>query len=270
MRLIEKLDTCRCSPDEVVVLVRHGVDLPVLSKELNQPLTEETKSDIRILGGEMIELCGRLAVKNVYICHSNRLRAIQTGIIMTEAFHSANIPVEIVEAVGIREIYQGDFLIKDHSQGSEYKPLVDAWRVWQRKLDESELLYRFGDPILDEDGKAQHPELTGWFKEFGEHQGEFSLRLYLLLKEMFDDNKEHLQIIIGHQASSSRIQRIFDAVSKIQSPDEFVPGEFVRFIEKRGSRIPIDPACGVVLKKPDRGLVTRVLQKEIDYLKSIV
>ncbi len=49
-----------------------------------------------------------------------------------------------------------------------------------------------------------------------------------------------------------------------------MPGEFVKFLEKKGSRVTIDPACGVALRKPNQDLIVSVLEKEIKYLKSIV
>ena len=270
MRLIENQDTRGCSPNEVMILVRHGIDVVVLSQDLNQPLTEDTKPDIITLGKQMVGFCRKINIRQTQIRHSNRLRAIQTAAITAEEFFTAGIPTEIFETAGVREIYQGDFVIKNHIHGREYKPLMDAWSVWQQRLDACELLYRFGDPIVGVDGKAEHPELVGWFKEFGEHQGEFSLRLYLLLKEVFEETSDSLQIIVGHQASCSRIQRVINATSKLSSTDEFKPGDFVKFLEKSGLRTAIEPACGIVLKKPDRDLIIAVLQKEIDYLRSII
>lgn len=190
---------------------------------------------------------------------------------MAEELFGANFSTEIYEAVGVREIYQGNFkILEDHVHGTEYKPLVDAWTVWQQKLDACELLYRFGDPITDPLGSAQHPELVGWFEEFGEHQADFSLRLYRLLADVFEGVEQGFQMIIGHQASCSRIQRILDAVSKLESEDQFDSGNFVKHLEKQGGRKTIEPACGVVVKKPDRTLMLRVLQKEIKFLESII
>lgn len=270
MRLIENQDTRGCSPGEVMILVRHGIDVAVLSRDLNQPLTEDTKSDVRTLGKQVVRFCRKINVRQIQVRHSNRLRAIQTSAITAEEFFGAGIPTDIFETAGVREIYQGDFVIENHIHEREYKPLVDAWSVWQQKLNACELLYRFGDPIMGVDGKAEHPELVGWFKKFGEHQGEFSLRLYLLLKEVFEEAGDSLQIIVGHQASCSRIQRVINATSKLSSTDEFKPGDFVKFLEKSGLRTATEPACGIVLKKPDRNLIIAVLQKEIDYLRSII
>lgn len=270
MRLIENNDTYGCSPDEVMILIRHGVDVQELSQDLNRPLTEETKPDIRTLGKQVIRFCGKIGVRKIQIRHSNRLRAIQTAAISAEEFFMAGIPTEMFETAGVREIYQGDFTIKNHMHGAEYKPLVDAWRAWQQKLDACELLYRFGDPVIGNNDNAEYPELVGWFKKFGEHQAEFSLRLYLLLKEVFEITDIALQIITGHQASCSRVQRIISAASKLTSVDNFKPGEFVKFLEKKGSRVTVEPACGLVVKKPKRNLIIEVLQKEIEYLKSII
>jgi len=270
MRLIENENTRGCSPSEMIILVRHGVDVSALSQDLNQPLVEETKSDVRTLGKQMIRFCGKVGVTRVRIGHSNRLRAIQTAAITAEEFFAAHIPTEMYETAGVREIYQGEFIIKDSVCGAVYKPLSDAWSVWQQKLDECELLYRFGDPSFDGGGKARYPELVGRFTKFGEHQGEFSLRLYLLLEELFRKTDSDLQVIVGHQASCSRIQRIFSAASKLKSAEDVAPGQFVRFLEKAGARKTIEPACGIVVKKPDRNLILTVLRMEIEFLKSIV
>lgn len=271
MRLIGHSDTDNCSEDSHLILVRHGVDVSTLTKDLNQPLTEETRPDIRILSKQMIRFFGRIGTTKIIIRHSNRLRAIQTTDIIAEELFGADFSTEIYEAVGVREIYQGDFrILDDHVHGTEYKPLVDAWTVWQQKLDACELLYRFGDPIVDLFGSAQHPELVGWFEEFGEHQADFSLRLYQLLADVFEDVARGFQVIVGHQASCSRIQRILDAVSKLESEDQFDSGNFVKHLEKQGGRRTIEPACGVVVKKPDRTLIMRVLHKEIKFLKSIM
>ncbi len=270
MRLIENSDARGCSSGKIMVLVRHGVDVPVLSQDLNQPLTEETKFDVKILGKEIVKLCRTVGASKICVQHSGRLRAIQTATIAVEEFFTANIPTEMCETTGVREIYQGDFVIRNHVQGNEYKPLLDAWKAWQQKLDSCKLLYRFGDPVINSDGEAEYPELVGWFNKLGEHQGEFSLRLYLLLKSMFEKTGNELQIIIGHQASCSRIQRILSATAKLSSIDEFRPGDFVKYLEKEGSRQNIEPAHGIVVRKPERDLIIAILQKEIAYLRSIM
>lgn len=270
MRLIESVDTRDCISSDVLVLIRHGIDDPVLSQDLNQPLIEETKPDIKTLGKQLISLCGRIGADRIVLRHSNRLRAIQTASIIVEELFAIDMPTEIMETAGVREIYQGDFIIKDHVTGTEYKPLVDAWNAWQKKLDACELLYRFGDPLPDSSGNAEFPELTGWFKAFGEHQGDFSLRLYRMLKEIFEESCDGLQVIVGHQASCSRMQRIISAASWLNSAEDFKSGDFVKFLEKKGSRITIDPACGFALRKPDQNLIVSVLEKEIKYLESIV
>ena len=271
MRLIEHSNLSEVSSEQLLVLIRHGVDVPTLSQDLNQPLIENTKPDIRTLSKQLIRFCGRVGVSKIIIYHSNRLRAIQTTDIIAEELFTANLSTEIQETVGIREIYQGNFRIKeDHINGTEYKPLLDAWIAWQHKLDSHELLYRFGDPVTDSSGKSGYPDLVGWFEEFGEHQADFSLRLYKLLKDVFEQTRTGIRVIVGHQASCSRIQRILSAASRLQSADQFEPGAFVRVLEKSGDRTTIEPACGVVVKKPHPALMVEILQKEIAFLESIV
>lgn len=270
MRFIESLDVRGYSPNHILVLVRHGIDVPVLSNDLDQPLIEETKSDIRFLGKQLGAFARCVKAPRIVLRHSTRLRAIQTAAIISDEFLCRDIPFEMIETIGVREIYQGDFVIRNHVSGTEYKPLVDAWSAWQKNLDECELLYRFGDPVIGDSGVTRFPELIGWFKKFGEHQGDFSLRLYRMMTEVFKESSDNLQVIVGHQASCSRIQRIIDATLQLKSINDFQPGEFVRFLEKKGSRIAIDPACGIALKRPSPDFIVSILEKEIKYLESII
>lgn len=271
MKLVKTFGTSDCSSKDTIVLVRHGVDDPTLSKDLNQPLVEETKPDIKLLANKLIRFVGSIDVNEVNMYHSNRLRAIQTASIIAEQLFSADINTHLQESVGIREIYQGDFIIaEDHVHGNDYQPLVDAWVVWQQKLDDCELEYRFGDPLCNPSGSPTYPELVGWFNSFGENQAEFSLRLYRLLFDIFKNESPLLDVVIGHQASCSRIQRILNSVSKLTTPSEFEAGEFVRFLEKKGNRLTVEPASGVVIRKPEREITLDVLQKEIGFLETIV
>lgn len=270
MRLIEKPDIKNYVPEEVLVLVRHGVDDPALTQDLDQPLVEETKPDIKTLSEELAKLCARAGTDRVVLRHSIRLRAIQTASIIADELRTANIQTETIEAPGVREIYQGNFLIRDHVPGTQYEPLVNAWDAWQQKLDAHELLYRFGDPLLNDSGAMEFPKLKGWFEKFGEHQGDFSLRLYRALREVFADSRGGLQVIVGHQASCSRIQRIISAALQLGGVDYFRSGHFVKFLERKGSRSTIDPACAIALMKPDSSIIVPVLEKEIAYLETIV
>jgi broad specificity phosphatase PhoE len=272
MRLTNILKAQKCIPSDVLVLIRHGIDDPVLTQQLNQPLIEQTKPDIRTLSKQVIELCRRIGTNSIILRHSNRLRAIETADIIAKELLTTNLSTKIIETEGVREIHQGDFIIRGHITGTEYKPLVNAWKAWQKKLDECELLYHFGDPHPDKFGIIEFPELVGWFNTFGENQADFSLRLYRTLREVFAEsrNDDCLQVIVGHQASCSRMQRIISASSQLSSAGDFEPGHFVRFHEKKGSRVTIDPACGVALRKPDRDLMVSVLEREIKYLEGII
>lgn len=271
MRLIQNLDKNKINSQNILILIRHGIDENTLTEDLNQPLIEETKPDIEVLGLEIIDFCRTNNIDKLNLRYSNRLRAQQTAEILANKFHSRKVNFSLIETEGVREVYQGRFIIKNHTNGNEYKPLVDAWTAWQKKLDACELQYKFGDPVVSNSGSVEFPSLIGWFKEYGEHQGDFSLRLYLMMKEVFDtEGNNATHIIVGHQASCSRIQRILNAASKLKSVTEFKSGEFVKYLEKNGSRLTIQPACGIVTFKPDKHLMIDILSKEIDYLHSII
>jgi broad specificity phosphatase PhoE len=269
MRLLADPSIWALSQRDIIVLTRHGVDIPHLTQELNQPLSDETKPDIRVLGNEIVQVCRQLHTKAICIHHSTRLRGIQSTAILAEEFFGSGIPTQICEAPGIREVYQGEFLIRNYSGKGEYRPLVDAWTAWQEQLNKNELLYRFGDHRPTDSINCEYPTLQGWFTRYGENQAEFSIRLYSFLKKILSDPGDHLTTIVAHQASCSRIQRIFSTISRLSSVDEFKPGEFVRILEKQGERMTIDYASGIIVKCPPRELSLLILEKELQYLKSI-
>lgn len=251
------------------IVARHGKDYPCLTQTLNQPLIPEAAAEIIKLAEEIIDFYAFRGVYNgIKIYSSIRIRALQTSDILSEAFAQSGISTEIIASEEIREMHQGHFIIKDYIEGDDYSPLVNAWKVFQEKLKEGDILYRFGDPLKQSDGNVKYPALADFFAAYGENQREFSLRLYAFLKNFFSEKSTKLQLIVTHQATVSRIQRIISVLSRAFDADSFKAGDLVHRLERAGDRVSIEPACGVVILKPDIGLSVKILEKELVYLNN--
>lgn len=232
---------------------------------------DEAIPDIKQLSNEVIDFYNqRLEVfDGITIYHSPKLRASQTAAVVAEVCVLNQVNAELVEIPALREMRQGRFVIKNNIDGEDYPPLMNAWLAFREKLDRGNLFYRFGDPLIRPSGNVEYPQLLGLFTEYGENQKEFSLRLYAFLRDYLSAKDKKLHIIIAHQATSSRIQRIFNVLTTVPMLNLLKAGDFVSWTERDGVRISIDPACGVVIPKPSANLAVGILEREITYLESV-
>lgn len=250
------------SSGDSVLLLRHGTDLTVLRSNLNPPLDPSKIHEFEELVAEASELC---AGKWVRLLHSSRVRAQESARIIVEKFGLDRI-AEIESSDLIREVYHGDFKIINHRQGEIYPPLVDAWTLWAEALADMDIDYRYGNPVRK--GEIKYPRLVGIFTKFGENHREFTIRVYSFMVDLiqrFYSDSDVFNIVLAHQATLSRIQRVFNALSSLQE----VPaaGVLVREIEQASNRIDIRESHGVVVRYPPKDFSIRVLNQEVDHLK---
>lgn len=246
-----------------VMLLRHGTDLPVLRSDLNPPLDPAKLYEFKELVSDIVDLCH--SKKQIRLLHSNRKRAQESVEIIVDAIGTEHI-VEIIETGLIREVYHGHFKIINHKQGDIYPPLVDAWTLWAEALADSDIDYRYGDSF--QRGKLKGSSLVDIFTKFGENHREFTLRIYSFLMDLinlhYSDNNI-FNIVLAHQATLSRIQRVFNALTVLEKvPSE---GALVREIERVSDRINIEESRGVVIQYPPKDFAISVLQQEVNYLK---
>ncbi|MDD5289966.1 MAG: phosphoglycerate mutase family protein [Patescibacteria group bacterium] len=254
------------------VVIRHGEDDNHLTPSLDQPLSANSIEEVEQLAIEVSKFCSCPDDRNsgVTIFHSPKIRTRQTASIVASFCKLAKIDVNIVMDNDLREMDQGRFIIRNHVDGNDYPPLMQAWSAFQKKMVQSDLLYRFGDPLINRKGEAEFPELLDWFLSFGENQKEFSLRLYRFLSTILLPLKGRIPIIVAHQALASRIQKIFHVLNNADIEHKMEPGYLVCELERTGSRVSLNHACGAVVPKPiNMAHVISILSREIDFLENI-
>jgi len=247
-----------------LLLLRHGTDIPVLCSDLNPPLDPRFKDEFQELVSEVRLICSQK--DNIRLSYSNRLRGKQSAEMLISGLGKKK-SIKVCESDKIREVYHGHFKIINHTQGEKYPPLVDAWKLWAEALAEMDIDYRYGNPVRK--GKNSYPRLNGIFTKFGENHREFTIRLYSFLVDLinlYHSNSSNLfNIVIAHQATLSRIQRVFNALFEMRRVP--LPGKLVLEIERSSSRINIEESHGVIVRFPPRELSINVLQQEINHLK---
>lgn len=251
------------SSDDALLLLRHGTDVPILRSDLNPPLDYHRLDEFQELVSDVVSLC--CSKDNIRLSYSDRLRARQSAEILLAGLDEKKT-VEMCGTGLIREVYHGHFKIINHKQGDIYPPLVDAWSLWAEVLADMDIDYRYGNPVRK--GEIPFPSLSGIFTKFGENHREFTIRLYAFLIDLIDlhySDGGSFNIVLAHQATLSRIQRVFNALN---SMDDIPPeGKLVRKIERSSNRVNIKESHGVVIVFPPLDFSVNVLKQEIEHMK---
>lgn len=190
------------------LLLRHAQDGDLLTPELDQPLIPDSFSQIKRLA---------FVVKTMFptetpitIIHGPSKRTSQTAEYLTELLVKSKYLVILEKNTNIKEFSQGRFRIDDSllSDG-KYQPLETAWKIFNDAILSGNVHYKFGDPIIDLEGKVAFPKLLDFFIEYGETQSDFLLRTRRFMFEVvnFKTGTNHLCVVVTHQAVASRIQR---------------------------------------------------------------
>ncbi|MDP3989568.1 MAG: hypothetical protein Q8P93_05035 [bacterium] len=237
--------------------------MQILLPDLNPPLDSIRINEFRELVTEIATLCERK--QKIRLFYSNRLRAVQSARILIQDLGVRRF-TEIVESKLICEVCHGRFKIDNYKQGDIYPPLVMAWTLWAEALADMDIDYRYGNHIRK--GEIKYPALTGVFTQFGENHREFTIRLYSFLIDLiqcFYSNPNIFNIVLAHQATLSRIQRVFNALTTLRKiPAE---GMLVRRIERASERVSIKESHGVTITYPPKALSISILRQEINNMK---
>jgi broad specificity phosphatase PhoE len=222
-----------------VLVMRHGEDGVELTEELDQSLTLVGQEEARESAHSAAWLLRGQGYDSITIETSPKKRSVESTEIAAEAMEEVGIKVINANFRDeLREMYQGSFVISpEFFDGDLYMPLENAWQALRREISLGNIDYRFGDPAKDKDGISQYPELEDLFYEFGENQREYTLRLFTFLEKLLETRKKQpptqLPLIIAHQATASRTQRILGA---IEYAEDHYENESILEIEQKFER----------------------------------
>ena len=201
--LIERPD-----PSKEFLLVRHGQDNDTLDTNLNQPLIPDSINQIEgIVSRVKVIFSTEITFTVVY---GPSKRTSQTAQHLAGTLSKFGYNLDLQEDADIKEFYQGQFHV-DHSllTNGRYVPLETAWEIFNNKILDGQIHYRFGDPIVNTDGEPTFPLLQSFFIRYGESQSNFLVRIRRLISRVNNDQRlpNNLLVVVTHQAVASRIQR---------------------------------------------------------------
>src|SRR3989339_543001 len=156
--LIEK----RPDPSKEFLLVRHGQDNDTLDTNLNQPLIPDSINQIEgIVSRVKVIFSTEITFTVVY---GPSKRTSQTAQHLAGTLSKFGYNLDLQEDADIKEFYQGQFHV-DHSllTNGRYVPLETAWEIFNNKILDGQIHYRFGDPIVNTDGEPTFPLLQSFF-----------------------------------------------------------------------------------------------------------
>src|SRR3990167_9709175 len=122
----------------------------------------------------------------MFIC-SNKKRAIQTADLIVGELRKVDdkLKLRIVAEKNLDAIQQGKpILPPDYKPGDKFIGFDLANKIFTKEVfafDDGNHLYKFGDPILQDNGSYKYPELAPYFESYGESNRDLLLRIYELI-----------------------------------------------------------------------------------------
>jgi len=206
---------------ERIIVMRHLQDVDDLSFKNDSPLLENETARVKIIAQEVSRRAIDLGVRQVSMVTSSKTRAMSTTCAVANHV-SQRVSTYFRVDNRIREIDQGKYqLPHGYQPGDNFQPLRDAWSVFfNETFVENNLRYRFGDPVKHPDSSVKHPEIEGYFLEYGENQIEFSIRFYSFLSyfcKEFHNKPDILPLVVTHQSLVARIAETEHIMDQIKN-----------------------------------------------------
>lgn len=133
----------------------------------------------------------------VLMITSPKKRAIQTAEMVSEDLQSRTEGVRFIHETNeaLMDQDQGEIILPpDYEPGDHFEGLDIARKIFHKETfgdettgEEGSLTYRFGDPILQEDGTYKYPELLKYFSRSGESYRDVLVRLLGMLIELSEN-----------------------------------------------------------------------------------
>lgn len=173
---------------------------------------------------------------------------------------------------------QGDFVLpENYNPGDYFDGLKIASKVF---LDESlgehhNLNYRFGDPVLLEDGNYKYPELAKYFTQFGETYGQSLSRILnsvIRASKKYDKFQKSVEVsIIAHGFSFYILRGLSLLAKKVRDERlEINPGELATKLLEIYEQDPISlrttPFSNIDFSDLDNQGFIEILKNELVFL----
>lgn len=217
------------------------------------------------------------------LCSTSR-RGIQTGELISEEVRKEDSTIKVVssENPALANMYEGVPNLPDtYIAGDKFPGFSIGKKVFSQEVfgDNPNFLYKFGDPMTLADGTHKHPELQGYFSEYGESYRDFMVRLLKLIIDTAHNAERFSQktkiAIVTH---SLQYQMFYDlqAITEdvIKGGATIEPGQipvlcWQKYQERMKQGAPIYEVRYIDINNLCNESVVSILAEEINYLNSL-
>jgi broad specificity phosphatase PhoE len=205
-----------------VLLFRHFEDYQEDDNYRDGSIKELDKSqEILIVDSLMNALIERDINSIVFLASPQRRVRESIELVSSRLDERMPINTYLVEEDRIRPIDHGEYIkLQDEDMKVAERNAWDAFV--EQTFTLRNMLYRHGDPMIDQNGSARYPELVGRFKTHGENQLDFTIRTYSFILDVLETynsctNKNEMVVIGSHMAPLMRLAEI----AKLSQRDDF-------------------------------------------------
>jgi broad specificity phosphatase PhoE len=226
--------------NQEVIISRHLRDRDELKSSMfNSGLESGQGEKIANNAQKILEHCKAKGLKKIVIYSSPKKRGVETSVHIKNyiAESDPEIDVQIIEDVSIRDADRTAVnLPEEFKDGETFAPLIKAGDIfYEETFGNNNLLYKFGDPLVDETGQAKYQELVGLFNEYGESYAEFIMRVYDFLGQLrkdLENSKEPFEpVLVFHGATFSIVKDLAEICEQIDN-SVFKNVEFGTLVQK--------------------------------------
>lgn len=262
--------------DDIDDLLNYGRDGELL------PGQEEKAEEV---ARKVIQRAEEEKTDKVLLLNSTKKRCQQTSELVAAEVQklNPNVDVEVQSVTGLDSLSQGTpILPEDYQPGDVFEGLSLAERIFNEETygDQPNDLYRFGDPVLQEDGTYKYPELLEYFESPGESNRDLMIRLYTFiidLAKFIEEDGSGIDVLLVTHAQIYQILNNMSVVCKKikEGKLSLEPGELPRacwqvYQEKRaeGSKTSYDlyDISDNILKNKE---VIALLRQELEYMQNL-
>jgi broad specificity phosphatase PhoE len=271
-----------------IPIVKHLEDRDDLTEGRDAGLLEDQEEEVEKIAETLLKEAKEKGVPILVFCVSPKKRAQETAVLVKKSILEKDPSIKIIteNSKNLREIDQGDFVLpENYKPGDSFEGLKLANKIFAKERfndenpDKDNLLYKFGDPVLKEDGSYKYPELKEYFTEPGESYRDVLVRLYSeavkLSENMEKFTNRALPIVFTHGQPHQIFNDLAFVSEKIKNQGfSFKTGELARicwevYNERRKDVVPFGKVDIVDIDNIlDKNLIG-ILKDEVEYLKNL-
>ena len=194
-------------PQDKITLLRHLKDINDLRNNRDSGIEAGQEQAALEVANRIAFYAKERGAKAIIIFSSTKNRATESAELVREKLRSIDHHLKIIlsPSVYLSDLDHGEFILpENYVSGDHHDILQIAWDAFiTESFTENNPNYRYGDPIVKEDGTAKYSELVGQFTRFGESQIDSNIRIYKAIVNGYENRdrifpKNILSIVLTH------------------------------------------------------------------------